>query len=159
VRGILPPFDLHALALKVLIDGEKVSNFLQHVRINLGIVPDVAVTRIVLAYGEDLLVENPLVEHLKQADGAHLHHAAGKTRCIHQYQHIERVAIIAQGRWHKAVVAGVVHRGVEVAVEPEDVELLIVLVFVNAFRRDFDHDVEHFRRFFADGEFQIIRHR
>ena len=48
----------------------------EHVGVDLGEVPDVLVAGVAFADAEDLLVAEPLVEHLQNADGADLHDAA-----------------------------------------------------------------------------------
>ena len=50
------------------------------------------------------------------------------------------------------------HWRVQVAVELEDVQLLVVLELVGAVLRNFDHRPEHFGRTIANGQFQIINH-
>jgi len=47
---------------------------------------------------------------------------------------------------------------VQVAVELEDVQLLVVLELVGTVFRDLDDSPEHFGRAVADGELQIINH-
>jgi hypothetical protein len=48
-------------------------------------------------------------------------------------QHVQRVAVVAQRRGNESVVARIVHRRMQVAVELEDVQFLVVLKLV-AFR-------------------------
>ncbi len=60
-----------------------------------------------------------------------------KLPAVDQDEDVERVAVVAEGAGDEAVVAGVVDGRVEVAVEPEDVQVLVVLVLVDAFERGF----------------------
>ena len=80
IRRIVPALHLHPLAFQILVDREEVRNLLQHVRIDIRIVPDVGETRIVLAHGQHLFVKRSLVHHLQQANGPHLLHAPRKAR-------------------------------------------------------------------------------
>ena len=50
------------------------------------------------------------------------------------------------------------HGGVQVAVEFEDVQLLVVLELVGTVLGDLDDRPEYFRRTIADRELQIINH-
>ena len=52
VGRVMPPFDFHPLALKILVNGEKMRHFLEHVGINLRIIPHIGVARIILADGQ-----------------------------------------------------------------------------------------------------------
>ncbi len=74
--GVAPTFDLDALAFEILVDREEVGDLPEHMGVDLGEVPDVLVAGVAFADTEDLLVVDPLVEHLQNSDGAHLHDAA-----------------------------------------------------------------------------------
>ena len=69
-----------------------------------------------------------------------------KTGIGHQDEHVERIAVVAQGAGEEAVVAGVVHGAVEHAVEAEDAELLVELVLVALVGRDLDDGGDDLRR-------------
>ena len=75
---------------------------------------------------------------MEQPDRARVHQAAGEDRDRHQHEHVERIAVVAQRAGQEAVVAGIVDRAVEHAVEPEDAELLVELVLVALVGRDLD---------------------
>src|SRR5581483_6947970 len=106
----------------------------------------------------NFFVEHALVEHFEQADGTDLHDAAREAGRVNQHQHIEGIAIVRERGGDETVVARVVDGRVEVAVKAEDVELLVVLVFVDALGRNLDDDVKDLGCFFADGQFQVINH-
>ena len=95
IGRITPTLHLHPLALQILVDREKVRDLLQHVRIDIGVVPDVCEAGIVFPYCQDLFVEDALVQHLQQTDGADLLDAARKAGTRHQHQHVQRVAVVA----------------------------------------------------------------
>jgi hypothetical protein len=157
--GVAPSFDFNALSFEVLVDGEEMGDLTEHVRIDLGEVPNVLVSGVAFAYTEDLLVTETLVEHLEHADGADLHDASGETGGIDEDEAVDRIAVVGQGAWDKAVVAGVVDGGVEVAVETEDVEILVVLVFVDSLVGDLDDGVDDLGAVVAYGNFQVVRHK
>ena len=131
----------------------------EHVGIDLGEVPDVLVAGVVLTDAEDLLVAETLVEHLEDADGADLHDAAGEAGGVDEDEAVEGVAVVAKGAGDEAVVAGVVDGGVEIAVETEDVELFVVLVFVDTLVGNLDDCVDDLGAVRPYGEFQVVRHK
>jgi hypothetical protein len=157
--GVAPAFDFDTLAFEVLVDGEEVSDLLEHVGVDLGEVPDVFVAGVVLADAEDLLIAEALVEHLEDADGADLHDATGEAGGVDEDEAVEGVAVVAEGAGDEAVVAGIVDGGVEVAIEAEDVELFVVLVFVDALVGNLDDCVDDLGAVWPDGEFQVVRHK
>ena len=154
----MPAVDFHSLAFKVFVNREEVRDLLQHVRIDLRIVPHVRISRIILADGQHLLIENTLVEHLHQADRPHLHHAAWKAGRIHQHQHVERIAVVAQCRRNESIVSRVVHRRVEIPIQTKDVQLLVVFILVDALKRNLDDGVYNFGHLVANRQLQIIDH-
>ena len=135
------------------------SDLLEHVGIDLGEVPDVLVAGVVLADAEDFFVAEALVEHLEDSDGADLHDAAGEAGSVDQDEAVEGVAVVTEGAGNEAVVAGVVDGRVEVAVETEDVELFVVLVFVDTLIGNLDDCVDDLGAVGPYGEFQVVRHK
>ena len=109
IGGVVPSLDLYSLALKVLIYGEEVRNFLEHVRVDVGVVPDVGVARVVFADCENLFVEGALVEHLEEADRTNFVDASGEGGMRDEDQDVQGITVVAEGRGYEAVVAGVVH--------------------------------------------------
>lgn len=150
-RGIAPTFDFDALAFKVFVDGKEMGNLPEHVGIDLGEVPDIFVAGVVFAHTEDLLVAEALVEHFQHTDGADLHDAAGKAGRVDEDETVDGVAVVGEGAGDEAVVAGIVNRGVEIAIETEDVEFFVVLVFVDAFVGYLDDGVDDLGGFIPDG--------
>jgi hypothetical protein len=129
------------------------------VGINLREIPDILIARIALSNTEHLLIALTLIGHLEQADGTYFHHAARKAGSVHQDECIERIAIVAQRRRDKAIVSGVMHRRIEVSVQPEDMEFLVVLVLVDSLEWNLDDGIDHFRRFCADRKLKIVGHK
>ena len=155
---VAPALNFDALAFEVLVDGEEVGDLLEHVRIDLGEVPDILVARIVFADGEHLFVGEALVEHLEHANGTDFHHAAGEAGCVDQHETVQRVAIRGEGAGDKTVVARIVNRRVKIAIQPEDMQFLVVLVLVDSFVGDLDDRIDNLRTVGACGEFQVVRH-
>lgn len=157
--GITPAFDFDALAFEVFVNGEEVGDLLEHVGIDLGEVPDIFVAGVALADAEDFLVAEALVEHFEETDGADFHDAAWEAGRVDEDEAVEWVAVVAECTGDKAVVAGVVNRRVEVAIEAEDVQFFVVLVFIDSFVGNLDDGIDDFRGVFSDRELQIIRHK
>ena len=131
----------------------------EHVRIDLGEVPDVLVARVAFADAKDLLVAEALVEHLEDTDGANLHDATGEAGGVDENEAVEGVAVVAEGAGDEAVVAGVVDGGVEVAVETEDVELFVVFVFIDPLVGNLDDCVDDLGAVWPYGKFKVVRHK
>jgi hypothetical protein len=157
--GVAPAFDFDTLAFEVFVDGEEVGDLLEHVGVDLGEVPDVLVAGVVLSDAENLLVAEALVEHLEDADGADLHDATGEAGSVDEHEAIEGIAVVAEGAGDEAVVAGIVDGGVEIAVETEDVELFVVLVFVDTLVGNLDDCVDDLGAVWPYGKFQVVRHK
>jgi len=158
-RGVAPTFDFDALAFEILVNGEEVGDLTEHVRVDFGEVPDIFVAWVPLADAEDLLVAEALIEHLKYADGTNLHDASGKAGSVDEDETVERVTVVGESAGDETIVAGIVDGGIEVAVEAEDMEFFVVLVFVDALVRDFDDGVNDLGAVRPDREFQVIRHK
>src|SRR5699024_11831137 len=81
-------------------------------------------------YGEHLVVTAGLVIHLEHADGADVDEHTGEQRLGKEHEHVERVTVVSEGVLDEAVIGGVLHRGVEVAIELDSAGLSIDLVIV-----------------------------
>src|SRR5262249_16401180 len=68
------------------------------------------------------------------------------------------IAIGTERTGKKSIVSGVVHRRVEIAIQPKDVELLVIFVLVDSFERNLHHRVHHFRDPVTDWESQVVSH-
>jgi hypothetical protein len=157
--GVAPALDFDTLAFEVLVDGEEVGDLLEHMRVDLGEVPDVLVAGVVLSDAENLLIAEALVEHLENTDGPDLHDAAGEAGSVDEDEAVEGVAVVAEGAGDEAIVAGVVDGGVEITIEAEDVEIFVVLVFVDTLVGNLDDCVDDLGAVSPYGEFQVVRHK
>ncbi|KPJ80768.1 MAG: hypothetical protein AMJ58_07635 [Gammaproteobacteria bacterium SG8_30] len=102
-------------------------------------------------HGHDLLVGTGLVLHEQRADRPAADDGPGHHRHLADDDHVHGVAVLGQRVRHEAVVAGVVHRRVQEAVDAQDARLLVELVLHrHAPLRDLDQDVDVARRVLAD---------
>ena len=99
---------------------------------------------------DDLVVRLAAVEHLQNAERAAIDLTAGKRRLVDADDDVERVVILMQRARDEAVVAGIMHRRKQNAVEAELSADLVELVLVAAASRNFDYCSDHFRRVRAD---------
>ncbi|MNT03641.1 hypothetical protein D3C72_1381880 [compost metagenome] len=152
--GVAPTVDRDRLALlQILVAGEEVLDLLDQdggqltVAGNLGVVGVQLVDR----HGQDLLVAAGFVDHLQHADGARADDAARHHRGRVQHDDVAGVAVVRQGVRHEAVVARIVHGGVQEAVDEQGAGFLVHLVLHRqAALRDLDDDVDVPRRIRAD---------
>src|ERR1017187_6477859 len=139
----LPPFHLRALAFEFLVDGEEVLDFAQIVREHLVDGVDLVEARIVIGYGQNLLVRLVLVHHDQDPQRTHQHEDSGIARLVDQRQDVERIAVFRQRPGNEAVVAGVVYGRIEGAVQAEHAERAIVFVLVGGALRDFHNHADN----------------
>ena len=129
-------------------------DLLDHDGRQLPVAGDIGVIGVQLVdrHGEDFLVAAGLVFHLQHADRARADDAARHHRRRVQHDHIAGVAVVRQGVRDEAVVAGIVHRRVQEAVDEQGTGRLVHLVFHRqAPLRDLDDDIDVPGRIGADG--------
>jgi hypothetical protein len=97
---------------------------------------------VVVGHGQDLVVVALLVLHVQHADGAGAHHAAGEGGLGDHDQHVQRVAVIGQAALDEAVVARVMHAGIEHPVEDIAAPHVVVLVLVAAAGGNLHRDLD-----------------
>ena len=97
-------------------------------------------------HAEHLVVAAGLVGHLEHADRACVHDAAREHRLGQQDHRVQRIAVLAERVLDEAVVGGIAHRGVQVAVQLHPAAVVVHLVLVARTLRDLDDDVELHRR-------------
>ena len=88
-------------------------------------------------HGEEAVVAFPLspafaLAHLEHADQTGRHHAAGRHAVIEEQQHVERIAVFAQGRRHETEIVWKRQPLGEHGAEPQGPALAIVFVLVVA---------------------------
>ena len=102
---------------------------------------DVRPARVLGEHRDDLVVAAGLVAHLQHADGTHAGEHAGGQIEVEQHQHVERVAVLAEGVLEEAVVRGVPERRVQDAVEEHAAGAVVDLVLDAAAAGDLDDGV------------------
>src|SRR5215207_3759908 len=80
---------------------------------------------------------------LENADEAHVDEAAGRTRRVHEDQHVERVAVATFGAGYKAEVERKRHPDRQDVAQPKCAALGVILQLVVAALRRLDHDLDH----------------
>ena len=87
----------------------------------------------------------------EHADRARADHAAGDEGRAGDNQRVERIAVGREGVRHEAVVGRIAHRRVQDAIDEQGAAGLVELVLNRlSAERDFDDDVQAFRRIVAD---------
>ena len=97
---------------------------------------------VVLADGDDLLVHFAAVLHCDDAYGLAAHQGERLYGLGADDQDVQRVPVVAVGAGDKAVVRGVMRRGIEDAVEDDEAGLLVELILFLAALRDLDDGYE-----------------
>src|SRR3954451_25496364 len=134
----VPPVDLDALLLEVLVDAEEVRDLVAQL---LGEVlePGQRVpVRVAQRDGEDLVVDALVVAHPEQRDRLDDDPAAGERRLAHADHDVERIAGLAAGVRGEPVIGRIDHRREQEAVEHDRPDLLVVFVLVARPLRDLD---------------------
>src|SRR3989441_3588481 len=134
----LPSHCDHALPLEILVDLEEVLDLPERMLRQIGDVEELVLKGIVRRPRDDLSVRVAAVEHLEQADRAHVDLAPHEGRLPDQHEHVARIAVFGQRARDEPVVPRIVDRGVQHAVQPEQPRLLVKLVLVATAARDLD---------------------
>ncbi len=107
-----------------------------------------------MRHGEDLLVRALVVGHHQNADGTGAHDRARHQWTIADNHHVDRVAVEAECVRHEAVITGIAHLGVEIAVHEHRAGILVDLVFDRvAAERDLDEHIDVVWRIVAGFDF------
>src|SRR5262245_60429026 len=105
-------------------------------------IPVVGVLGIVDVNRDDLVVRSLVVAHGEHADGAGTQDAERNDRLLAEDEHVKWVAVAAVGPRQESIVGGIVHRGVEYAIQPEQTGLLVELVLHLGALWNLDHAAE-----------------
>ncbi len=138
---------------------EEVGDLVDQDRRHLTIAGDIGVEGVQLVdrHRQDLFVAASLVFHHQSADRArandHARIDGGRT----DDQDVARIAVIGQGVGDEAVIAGIVHRRIEEAVDEQRARILVHLVLHrHTALRNLDDGVNVPRCVRADGDFVDI---
>src|SRR6187402_163368 len=158
IRRVTPALDLHLFAFKILVGREEVNDLFQLMRMNLLIAVNVEITGIRASHRQNLLVTFAVVDHIHQANRSDGLNATRETGCVHEHEDVQRIAVIPQRRGNKAIVAWIMHRRIQVPVQPENKQLLVIPKLRHAIEWNPDHYVYFMRSLGSYGQFQIIGH-
>ena len=125
VREVL---DVDLLALELLVVLEKTLQLVEAVLGQLVVALVGAVLGVLQGHADDLLVVLAIVDHAHHAYGPHDHQAQRLHGLLHEDEHVERVAVVAQGPGNKPLVGRVVDGRVEDAIHLQETRVLVQLV-------------------------------
>ena len=101
-------------------------------------------------HGQQLGIPALLIRHLQNAQRARLHHAARLHRMRRQYQHIQRIAVIAQSLRDIAVIGRIKHRRRHETVNRQHTAILVDFVLDRrGIGGNLDNNIENFRQLAA----------
>ena len=116
------------LVLQLLVDREKMHDFIENVSGQLVDRLHVAISRVREGNGDDLVVLLAAVDHAHTTDGIDLYQCQRIDGRTAQYQNVQRVAVVGVGAGDETVVGGIVGRRVKHAVEAHDTRLFVQLI-------------------------------
>src|SRR5262245_36063691 len=114
-------------------------DLLEIMRGEVGDVEVLVMLGVVTRDGEDLVVRLTAIQHLEHADRAYVDLAPGERRLVDAHENVERISVLVQRARNEPVIAGIVHRRVQHAIELERTVFLVELVLVSAPARDLDY--------------------
>ena len=120
------------LVFKLLVDRKEMHDLVEDMRGQLVDRRDAEVGGVGEGDGNDLIVHLAAVDHTHHADGVDADERERIDRLGAEDKHVQWVSVISVGARDKAVVGGVVRRGIQDSVEPEQSRVLIKLVFALA---------------------------
>ena len=120
------------LALKLLIDLEEMLHFFVDMLRNFGNVLITVIGRVSYGNGDYLLVVPSVIDHGYNADRIASYLGHGKQGLTAEHQYVEGIEVVSVGSRNKAVVGGIVGRGVKNSVENKNSCFFIKLVLTLA---------------------------
>ena len=143
-----PAFYLHFLVFETLVVGEEIRGGGDPVRVKIA-------QRLVFAHmahrnTHDLVVLVAVVGHVQHGDRFHLHQCASLDRDIIVNDNVEWVIVQCKSLRNEPIGRRVAHGAVEAAIQPEDIQLLVVLVFGVCVFRNLNDAVDNIRTLFSD---------
>lgn len=153
LSNLLPAFYLGFFTFQFFVNREEVFDFAEDMPGKIAVVLDSLMSGAPCRHGEDLLIFYFLIQHIEQTHWPGLHNTARKSRVRRQHQDVQRVAVFTQRARDKSVLARVMHGGIKRSIQPENVERLVVLVFVGLPLRDLDYCSNCLRSVLADWQY------
>src|SRR5215207_9417416 len=141
---------VHLLAFQHLVVLEEPLELSQPVLRQLAVMFVGSVLRVVEVDADYLLVALAFVDHVHHPDRARPEQAKGLDRFLHQDKHVERIVVVPQSPWDKAVVGRVDHGRVQDTVDLQQPRLLVELVLDPGAFGDLDQSCELLRGFVTD---------
>ena len=143
-----PAFYLHFLVFETLVVGKEICGGGDPVRIKIA-------QRLVFAHmahrnAHDLVVLVAVVGHVQHGDRFHLHQCASLDRNIIVNDDVERVVVQCKSLRDEPIGRRVAHGAVEAAIQPENIQILVVLVFGVCVFRNLNDAVDDIRTLFSD---------
>lgn len=143
-----PAFYLHFLVFETLVVGEEIRGGGDPVRVKIA-------QRLVFGHmahrnAHDLVVLVAVVGHVQHGDRFHLHQCASLDRDIIVNDNVEWVIVQCKSLRDEPIGRRVAHGAVEAAIQPEDIQLLVVLVFGVCVFRNLNDAVDNIRTLFSD---------
>lgn len=86
-------------------------DFQQDVRLDFGVVLNIAESWIPHSISKDLLVVQSVVEHLKESNRPDRVDASGKGRCVAEDQNVQGIAVLCESLRDETIIAGEMYRG------------------------------------------------
>ena len=143
-----PAFYLHFLVFETLVVGKEIRGSGDPVRIKIA-------QRLVFAHmahrnAHDLVVLVAVVGHIQHCDRFHLHQCASLERNIIINDDVEWVVVKCKSLRDEPIGRRVAHGAVEAAIQSEDIQILVVLVFGVCVFRNLNDAVDNIRTLFSD---------
>src|SRR5689334_11653108 len=136
--ALLPAQDLNASALEVLVDMEEMLHFTQIMLRKIRDVEELVVVRVVTRHRKNFVIRLAAIQHLEHAQRPAIDLAAGERRLVDVHENVEWITVVVQSSRDKPVIAGIVHRRVQHAIEPNHSGRLVELILVATTSGNFD---------------------
>ena len=127
------------LIFQVFVDGEEVTHLLKDVPRELVDVGVLIIGGIAEGNGDDLGVVSAVIDHRNDPDGVGAHEHEGLDGLRAKEKHVEGVVVLAIGAGDKAVVGGIVRRGMKDTVKLDQARFLVKLILFLASLGDLDN--------------------
>src|SRR5581483_8317983 len=128
----------------------------QNVRVNLCVINNAFVTRIIYRKRQQLLICHSLINHFKHSNRTRFDKASGERRFVCQNDGIQRVTVRCQRAGHKSVISGIMHGRVKSPVELKHLKRLVVFILISNSLWNFDNQIEYLWIIVSAGQSQII---
>jgi len=150
--GGLYLIDLDGLAFEQFVVLKKTAQHDHAVRGHLGGFVIRVELRIFGGDCDDLMIGLAGVDHRHEADGAGVNDGERDDSFLAEDEDVERVVVFGEGLRDEAVIGGVVHSGVENAIEADESAGFIEFIFHAGAEGNLDHAIEFFWKLVAGSD-------